>query len=79
LYRGRYCDFLSYQIPNWDQVMKISCDAAEYLPQIGFIGWDVAIAEDHVELIEGNHNPDYELLEYLGSSGYYEKITNLIN
>ena len=69
---------LGYKIPNWDQVMKISCDAAEHIPQIGFIGWDVAITEDYAELIEGNHNPDYELLEYLGSNGYYEKIKKLI-
>lgn len=69
---------LGYRIPNWNQVMKISRDAAEHLPQIGFIGWDVAIAEDYVELIEGNHNPDYELLEYLGSNCYYEKIIKLM-
>ena len=30
------------------------------------------------QLIEGNHNPDYELLEFLGSNGYYEKINKLI-
>lgn len=69
---------LGYKIPNWDQVLKISCEAAEHIPQIGFIGWDVAITEDYTELIEGNHNPDYELLEYLGSNGYYEKIYKLI-
>ena len=38
----------------------------------------MAITIDGVELIEGNHNPDYELLEFLGSTGYYEKITKLM-
>lgn len=69
---------LGYRIPHWEQVMKISREAAELIPQIRFIGWDVAITKDQVELIEGNHNPDYELLEYLGSNEYFEKINKLI-
>lgn len=69
---------LGYKIPNWELVIKESERAAEQLPQIRIIGWDVAITNDGVELIEGNHNPDYELFEFLGSTGYYQKITNLL-
>lgn len=69
---------LGYKIPHWDHVMRISCEAAEHIPQIGFVGWDVAITENYCELIEGNHNPDYELFEYLGSNAYYEKIKSII-
>lgn len=68
---------LGYQIPNWDKVMEASCKAAEHLPQIGIIGWDVAITETGTDMIEGNHNPDYELYEYLGSNGYYEKMNKI--
>lgn len=69
---------LGYQIPNWDKVISQCERAAEQLPQIRVIGWDVAITEDGIELIEGNHNPDYELLEFLGSTGYYQKIKEVI-
>lgn len=69
---------LGYQIPSWDKVIEASEKAAENLPQIRVIGWDVAITDNDVELIEGNHNPDYELLEFMGSTGYYEKIMNLM-
>ena len=69
---------LGYKIPNWELVIKESERAAEKLPQIRIIGWDVAITNDGVELIEGNHNPDYELFEFLGSTGYYQKITSLL-
>lgn len=79
IHPGTNIVMLGYQIPNWDKVIKVSCDAAEHIPQIGFIGWDVAITQNGVELIEGNHNPDYELLEYLGSNCYYEKITKIIS
>lgn len=69
---------LGYKIPNWDIVISECERAAEQLPQIRIIGWDVAITDDGIELIEGNHNPDYELLEFLGSTGYYQKIKNVM-
>ena len=69
---------LGYQVPNWEKVIEISEKAAEHLPQVGIIGWDVAISEDSVQLIEGNHNPDYELYEFIGTTGYYNIITKLI-
>lgn len=69
---------LGRKIPLWDQVVAISEKAAEHLPEIRFIGWDVAIGKDKVQLIEGNHNPDYEFLEFFGSTGYYEKIRRYI-
>ncbi len=69
---------LGRKIPLWEEVVAISKNAAEHLPEVRFIGWDVAIGKDRVQLIEGNHNPDYELLEFFGSGGYYEKIKRYI-
>lgn len=69
---------LGYKIPKWDQVIEICERAAEKLPQVGFVGWDVAITEDDVQLIEGNNSADYELYEYLGTSGYYEKFKEIL-
>lgn len=69
---------LGYQIPNWDKVMEVSRMAAEMIPQVGIIGWDVAITKTGTDLIEGNHNPDYELYEYLGSSGYLEVFKDIM-
>lgn len=69
---------LGYQIPNWDKVIEVSIKAAEHLPQVGIIGWDVAVTDSGTDLIEGNHNPDYELYEYLGSNGYYEVFKNIM-
>ena len=69
---------LGKKIPLWEEVVAISKNAAEHLPEVRFIGWDVAIGKDRVQLIEGNHNPDYEFLEFFGSNGYYEKIKKYI-
>lgn len=69
---------LGRKIPRWDEVVDTCKRAAEHLPEIRFIGWDVAIGENDVQLIEGNHNPDYELVEFFGSRGYYEIIKKYI-
>lgn len=69
---------LGYKIPNWEKVTEVSRKAAEHLPQVGIIGWDVAITETGTDMIEGNHNPDYELYEYIGSTGYYDVFNSII-
>lgn len=78
LHPGTDIVMLGYQIPNWKQVVEHSEKAAEHLPQIRIIGWDVAITQDAVQMIEGNHNPDYELYEYIGSTGYNEIFKSLL-
>ena len=68
-----------YQIPNWDKVIVDITNAAKMLPQCRFIGWDIAITDNGIELIEGNHNPDYELIEFFGTRGWYAKTREWIS
>lgn len=65
---------LGRQIPNWDIVCDKIKKAHLLIPGCRFIGWDVAITEDDIELIEGNHNPDYEFYEFFGTKGWWPKI-----
>lgn len=65
---------LGYQIPNWEKVKAGVIQAQKMIPENRFTGWDVAITEDGIELIEGNHNPDYELFDFVGSTGWWSKI-----
>lgn len=65
-------------VPNWDKVIEGIKSAHKFLPQCRFIGWDVAVTTDGIELIEGNHNPDYELLEFFGSKGWWNKFKEYV-
>lgn len=65
---------LGRQVPNWEKVISGIKSAHKLLPDCRFIGWDVAVTQNGIELIEGNHNPDYEFLEFFGTKGWYYKI-----
>ena len=65
---------LGFKVPLWEEVVKMCTSAAQRLPRMALVGWDVAISQDHVQLIEGNNSADYIGYEFVGSNGYYEKI-----
>ena len=50
-----------YQIPLWEDVKGIVLDASQKIPQMGYLGWDVAIAPDTTLLIETNNLPGHDL------------------
>lgn len=50
-----------YKIPRWDDILATCKDATKTIPNIRFAGWDVCInKDDKVEIIEGNHAPDFD-------------------
>ena len=65
---------LGFKVPLWNKVVKMCLDAARRMPRVALVGWDVAISQDHVQLVEGNNSADYIGYEFVGSNGYYEKI-----
>ena len=65
---------LGRQIPFWQETMSMVKRAAEMMPSVTFIGWDVAITEKSPIFIEGNHDPDLDIMEFVGNSGYLPLI-----
>lgn len=60
--------------PNWQQVVDGCIAAHKLLPQCRYIAWDVAITDNGIELIEGNHDGDYDMLEFFGEHGYWPML-----
>lgn len=48
-----------FAIPHWQELLETVTAAAKEIPEIGYIGWDVAITDTGVVLIEGNNDPGY--------------------
>lgn len=65
---------LGYPIPHWDEVKDVLTKASKHIPAMRFVGWDVAVTLNGVDIIEGNHNPLFELIEFLGKTGHYKDM-----
>lgn len=75
------CDKLvvGMRIPMWDRVLEIVTKAAKTIPQVRYVGWDIAITNNSVEIIEGNHNPYHGTFEIMGiKRSWWPKIKALI-
>jgi len=51
------------QIPMWEKIVKLCEEAANEIPEIGYIGWDVCVGEKKPFLIEGNEFPGHDLYQ----------------
>lgn len=69
---------LGYQIPNWTNLIEFVKQAALVVPQVRFVGWDVAVKDDGFEMIEANHDPGLELLEFIGKKLHYKEIMSYL-
>lgn len=47
---------IGFQIPLFDKIVETLDRAARVVPEIQYVGWDVAIGEEEPALIEGNFN-----------------------
>ena len=69
---------LGFKVPHWDQVVNTCLQAAQRVPQVAMVGWDVAVTSDGIDLVEGNDGADYQGYEFIGTTGYYEKIKQFL-
>ena len=48
------------QLPYWKETLKMIEKAAKIVPQVGYVGWDIAITPNGPIIIEGNTTPGYK-------------------
>lgn len=68
---------VGFKIPNWEILKAAAVEASRKLPDIQYIGWDVAVLEDKAALIEGNHDPGHDVVQMIAQTGLYDKIKEL--
>lgn len=50
-----------FQLPHWDKCLKLVNEVAHKTPGVHYVGWDIAITEDDVCLIEANPGGDFSM------------------
>lgn len=68
---------IGYNVPNYEKATAAVIKGAEMIPEVRYIGWDVAVTKDGVEIIEANSSPDNDF-HCLGTERhYYNKLLNI--
>ncbi len=57
------CDIVGFTMPMWEEILKTVEGAAKVLPQVGYVGWDIALSQDKIQIIEGNCFPGHDILQ----------------
>lgn len=75
--------FKGAKIPHMDKALELVKSAAKLIPEMRWIGWDVAITEDGAAIIEGNNYPSFGLHQFYllndgEEIGKYKKIKEIL-
>lgn len=52
-----------FQFPDWDKVLTMVSEAAQVVPEVGYVGWDVCFTPNGPCLVEGNQYPGNDLYQ----------------
>lgn len=55
---------IGFTIPYWEEAKAMCMEAAEMIPQMRFVAWDVAITPDGPTFIEGNSFPSHAIPQF---------------
>ncbi len=64
---------IGFKVPYFKEVIKQCEKMASITPEIGYTGWDMAIGEKGVDVVEGNQLPGYDIYQsypHLGKDLY---------
>lgn len=74
---------IGFQIPEWEKVLELTLNAASVVPEVGLVGWDVALSDHGPLLIEGNEFPGHDIYQLpqhrtngIGMLPVFEKAIN---
>ena len=56
-------DFIGFEIPMYTEAIELVKKAANRIPKVGLIGWDIAITNKGPVVVEGNDYPCYALYQ----------------
>jgi len=82
---GRYTDvhpvsgvkFKGTQIPQWDEVVRLTKELMDVVPSARLVGWDIALTTKGIDVLEGNIPPGEDLTE-LDLKGRYHEIMEML-
>ncbi len=69
---------VGFKMPNWEELKEFVIKASSVIPQIRYVGWDIAVLKDGFAIIEANHDPGHRIIQSTSQIGIYERIKEII-
>lgn len=66
--------FKGYQIPKWNDLLRVTTELAYILPSVRYVGWDMTLTKKGWILVEGNENG-----EFLGQLVFNKPYKTMVN
>ena len=73
---------IGYSIPFWEEIINLAKELATVIPEIGYVGWDIALTESGPLLIEGNYRGMFDVqqqADQIGKRSTYDEIVLGLN
>lgn len=58
-----------FKIPYWEEIIKMTTEAAKVNDVVNIVGWDVGITDEGPVIIEGNRGPGMDIIQVLYKRG----------
>ena len=72
---------IGYSIPQWNEAVEMVKKAAQVVPEVAYVGWDVATScgKYGIVLVEGNPDSDTDVQQMCDQVGKWPQYQELLN
>lgn len=67
---------IGFNIPKWGEAMQTAKELAKMVPDVKYVGWDLALTENGWVMIEGNEDGQF-LFQYFSHKGVAKEIKEI--
>lgn len=70
--------FDGYTIEGFDEMLSLAKELALFEPKAHYVGWDIAVTPNGLDLLEGNIPPGEDITQIATGKGYWFEINKMI-
>ena len=70
--------FENFQVPRWKEVVELSKKLMVKIPGLKYVGWDIALTNENLVLVEGNSRPMFGGLQGLHKTGFKNELLDIL-
>lgn len=71
--------FENFQVPRWNEVVALSKELMMKIPGLKYVGWDIALTDENIVLVEGNSRPMVGGLQGLHKTGFKKELLEILD